>query len=146
VRRKRKPLSGTPLRTGAVWWYPVRMEGLFRVEGGATRPLRGEPGGVFLVRGKATCAGARGVWVDGAWRRFPGGRLRPAWRPPLGTSVAPLGDRGLVGLRAAGGELPVLDGPPARLPPGRYSDLVDLPEGLFALADDDPPRLVPVTF
>jgi len=41
-------------------------------------------------------------------------------------------------------DLPVLDGPPARLPPGRYSDLVDLPGGLFALAEDDPPRLVPV--
>ncbi len=139
-------LSGTPLFAGGVWWYPVRMVGLVR--DGAL--LRGEPAAAQDVRGVCVCPGVGGLWIDGRWTRVRRmGRVFRRWRPPLGQSAAPVGDRGIVVLRPGGGSLPVLDGPAASLPAGTYSDIVARAGGVFAVStgnEGDQPGWVPVRF
>jgi hypothetical protein len=139
-------VSGIPARSGGVCWYPFRLEGLQ----GGERVFRGDPGVPSEVRGTLVCPctaeGGPGAWIGGRWQALPGRRLFPPGRPPHSVTAAPWGENGLVFLRREGGELPVLEGPPARLPAGLYTGLADLPGGVCALAEGDPPQLVPLGF
>ncbi len=141
---KLKECSGTPLFAEGAVFYPARMRGLFR---GGEILFRGDPATPQVVRGEVVCAGNRGgrpgVWRQGRWHALDGARLFPDWRAPLGPLVAPLGE-GLVVLRRAGGPLPGLGAPPARLPEGIYSAILALDGRLMALEEGEAPRLVPV--
>ena len=138
------PFSGTPVRAGGCWWYPLRMKGLLKDAGGTPELLEGEPGTACEVSGSVACAGVGGLWVDGRWEAHADwGRIFPPWRPPLGATVAPW-EGGLVVLRPRGGALPARGAGPARLPPGDYADLVETAEGLQAVAEGETPVLVPV--
>lgn len=145
----RKPAycSGRPLRADGEWWYPIREEGLLRVRPEGAAVLAGSAGrAVERVSGRVVCAARNGAWVDGTWRPLRGAPLFPPWRsPPLGVAAAaPAG--GVALLRREGGEVPVLDGSPGRLPPGVYGGLARLGSRLYATAEDGPLRLVPVGF
>ena len=151
MRGRPRPFTGTPLEAGGAWWYPLRDEAWVSVKGNgvATRP--GEPAACpALVHGWPVCAGVvrgrTGIWVAGRWYSLGGPRLFPrgAGYQPQGRIAAAWGEGGVAVLLPRGGRLPVLDGPPAHLESGRYSDLADLKAGLFAVAEEDPPRLVPV--
>jgi len=138
--------SGIPVRSGDVWWYPVRDRGLVRVDAGGARLFRGVAGTPCRVGGSVAVPGYRGrrggVWIEGAWRAL--GALRPfaPGRPPLAPLVAPHGSGGLAVLPREGGPLGVLDAPPLRLPPGIYGGLVRVGARLLAVEEHDPPRLV----
>ena len=150
---KPKPLSGTPLFADDAWWYPVRMEGVWRV-GAETRFWRGRPGLAAEIGGTVVWPGCdrdgAHLWVAGTPLELDGA-LFPLWTPPIFPWVAP-GPEGLVVLRREGGALPAIDPAtlhtpaPPRLPAGPYSSLVALPEGVFAVAEGPEPDLVPVTF
>jgi hypothetical protein len=139
-------VSGIPARSAGVYWYPFRFEGLQ----GGEHILIGDPGVPSEVRGTLVCPctaeGRAGTWIDGRWQALRGRRLFPPGRPSHSVTAAPWGEQGLVFLRREGGELPVLEGPPARLPAGLYTGLADLPGGVHALAEGEPPRLVPLGF
>lgn len=145
ARDGRRAFSGTPVRgDDGAWWYPVRMEGLYRVCDSRVEGWRGEPGAACRVGARVACAGVGGLWVDGAWRPIAGsGRIFERWRPPLGRTVAARSE-GFCVLRPGGGSLPVLDAAPARLPEGCYTDLVEREGKLLAVATGDAPKLVPV--
>jgi hypothetical protein len=49
-------------------------------------------------------------------------------------------------LRREGGVLPALGGAPGHLPGGLYSGLAEVAGRLLAVAEEEPPRLVPVGF
>jgi hypothetical protein len=142
---RQKERTGVPLAHGGAIHYPVRMSGLFR---GGERLFRGDPAVPQVVLGEVACAANRrgrpGLWWKGAWRPLPGRRLFPDWRAPFGPQVAALG-QGLVVLRREGGPLPGLGAPPARLPEGIFSALLDIQGRLMALEEGPVPRLVPVT-
>lgn len=139
-----KECSGMPLFALGAIHYPVRMRGLFR---GGELLFHGDPGLAQLIGGDIVCAANRrgrpGVWRHGAWHALEGPRLFPDWRAPFGPLVAPLG-QGLVVLRREGGPLPGLGAPPARLPGGIYSAILDVQGRLLAAEEGETPRLVPV--
>jgi hypothetical protein len=143
--------SGVPLATGGAWWYPVREEGLVRVDPGRVEVFFGKP--APLVEGvadRAVCVGTLrgrpGAWVDGVWHEVEGGPLFPSYRfPRLGLAAASAGS-GIVLLRRDGGDLAVLGTGRARLDPdgAPYTGLVAVPGALLALAETGGPRLRPV--
>jgi len=151
MRGRQRPFTGSPIEVEGTWWYPLRDEAWVRVDREGVTAWPGEPaGGPSLVHGEPTCAGVvrrrTGVWVAGRWHGLSGSRLFPrgAGNEPLGRTVAAWGKRGIVVLLGGGGRLPVLEGPPAYLDPGPYSDFAAVGKGLFAVREGSPPRLVPV--
>ena len=139
-----KECSGLPLFALGAVHYPVRMRGLFR---GGERLFAGDPAPPQLVHGEVLCAANRrgrpGLWRSGAWHALKGERLFPDWRAPFGPLVAPLGE-GLVVLRREGGLLPGLGAPPARLPAGIYSAILEVQGRLVAVEEGGTQRLLPV--
>jgi hypothetical protein len=139
--------SGVPLRADDHLHLAIRESGLLVLgpEGGhlhrgaATTPTRIANRGVAAA---GIVGGSGGVWIEGRWHPLAGPPPIGGARPPLVPLVAGCGEGGVALLRRHGGELGVIDGPPAKLPAGRYFGLVRLPEGLFAVAEGDSPRLV----
>jgi hypothetical protein len=87
-----------------------------------------------------------GAWVDGRWLDATGPPLFPPWRHAPCALAGPGPGGSIVLLRRAGGELPALGGAPGRLAEGLYSGLAVVQGRLVAVAESEPPRLVPVGF
>jgi hypothetical protein len=144
--RKHAFLTGTPLPSRGVSWYPIRGVGLLRVGGGGDALFPSDPAPVQEIHGKAVAVALRrgrpGLFVDGVWRPFPRG-TRPPW-PPFRAPFNPVVPyrTGIAVVSRHGGPLPVLDAPPMSLPPGLYAGIVATPLGPLAVAEGDPPRLV----
>ncbi|MHC4952502.1 MAG: hypothetical protein ACYTGZ_01320 [Planctomycetota bacterium] len=137
-----------PLWKGDDLYVPMRRTSLFRFRGDTHERWPMSCGRAMLLGDRVVCVATRsaapGVWIDGTWRDLPGGRTYKHGMEFSGDPAAAHPSGGLILLHADGGQLPVLDGPPATLPPGLYSGLVGGPGGPHAVEESGPPRLVAV--
>jgi len=147
-QRSTRPWSwrSSPEWVGDDLYLPVRGARLFRVRSGEierlavhTRQVQVVHGRLFALTGKN---GDAAIWADGAHRVVCKGPLLPMGRGFAGAFLAPRPGGGFVVLRADGGALPGLDGPPGRLPPGLYSGFAFGPAGVFGVEEANGPRMV----
>jgi len=147
-----KPRGSWTFRSSPVWlgdeaWVPYNQVSLFHFSGGSYEEIPIAPGPLQVLGGRVYCctweSSKAAIWADGERRVIWPEPLYPGARAFSGAFLAPRPDGGSIVLRAAGGELPGLEGAPGRLPPGIYSGFVWGPAGVFGIEESTGPRMVP---
>jgi len=148
TRWTKRPWSrrGSPVWSGDRLFFPLHNKALLEFSGENRREHRLKPGLVQRLRDRVLAVGHRDsgceAWIDGTLRKLPGPPLWPHLREYRGPAALERPDGGLVFLRAEGGVLPGLDGPPGRLPAGLYDGLIALAGGAYGIEIAKGPRLV----
>jgi len=147
-RWTKRPWSrrGSPVWRGDAVYVPVHNVCLMVFAGETRREFPIKPGVLQRVGERVLMAGFRHggaeVFLDGEIHALEGPPLWPHLREYCGPAAVERPDGSLVFLRADGGLLPGLFGPPGRLPAGLYDGIVRLAGGVFGIEIANGPRLV----